>query len=75
MVPEIWSVTDQFFVVLGRFLPFYHTNNRKNQNFEKNVKKSHTREEDGAHLKNFFFAFIDELEKQIIIKKTVEVGQ
>ena len=24
---------------------------------------------------NFFFAFIDELEKQIIIKKTVEVGQ
>ena len=25
--------------------------------------------------KNFFLAFIDELEKQIIIKKTVEVGQ
>ena len=24
---------------------------------------------------NFFLAFIDELEKQIIIKKTVEVGQ
>ena len=26
-------------------------------------------------LQNFFFAFIDELEKQIIITKTVEVGQ
>ena len=24
---------------------------------------------------NFFLAFVDELEKQIIIKKTVEVGQ
>ena len=24
---------------------------------------------------NFFMAFIDELEKQVIIKKTVEVGQ
>ena len=24
---------------------------------------------------NFFLAFTDELEKQIIIKKTVEVGQ
>ena len=24
---------------------------------------------------NFFLAFIDELEKQIIVKKTVEVGQ
>ena len=24
---------------------------------------------------NFFLAFIDELDKQIIIKKTVEVGQ
>ena len=24
---------------------------------------------------NFFLAFIDELEKQIIIKKTVEMGQ
>ena len=37
-------------------------------------KKSHTRGEGGAHL-NFFLAFIDELEKQIFIKKTVEVGQ
>ena len=26
-------------------------------------------------LQNFLLAFIDELEKQIIIKKTVEVGQ
>ena len=31
-------------------------------------------EEGGAHLKNLFFAFIDELKTQIIIK-TVEVGQ
>ena len=37
-------------------------------------KKPHTRGEGGAHL-NFFLAFIDELEKQIFIKKTVEVGQ
>ena len=36
--------------------------------FGKN-KKSHTCEEGGAHL-SFFLAFIDELEKQIIIKKT-----
>ena len=33
-------------------------------------KKSDTCEEGEAH-----FAFIDEFEKQIIIKKTVEVGQ
>ena len=26
-------------------------------------------------IKNFFLAFIEELEKQIIIKKAVEVGQ
>ena len=30
----------------------------------------------GAHLSgNFFLAFTDELEKQLFIKKTVEVGQ
>ena len=34
IVPEIWSVTE-FFVILDRFLHFYHTNNPKNQNFEK----------------------------------------
>ena len=37
MVPEIWSVTE-FFVILGHFLPFYPTNNPKNQNFEKMKK-------------------------------------
>ena len=38
MVPEIWSATDSF-VILGHFFPFYHPNNRKNQNFEKKRKK------------------------------------
>ena len=38
-----------------------------------NKKKSHTCEEGTPQ--NFFLVFIDELEKQIIIKKTVEVGQ
>ena len=28
----------EFFVILGHFLPFYRTNNPKNQNFEK-IKK------------------------------------
>ena len=37
-------------------------------------KKSHTCEEGGAHLR-ICLAFIDELEKQLFIKKTVEVGQ
>ena len=36
--------------------------------------KSHTSEEDGAHLK-ICLTFIDKLEKQLLIKKTVEVGQ
>ena len=40
------------------------------------IKKSHTCEEGRACLRISFFAFIDELEKEIIIKKkTVEVGQ
>ena len=38
-------------------------------------KKSHTCEEGGGTPQNLFLAFIDELEKQIIIKKTVEVDQ
>ena len=33
MVPEISRATE-FFVILGRFLPFYPPNNPKNQNFE-----------------------------------------
>ena len=37
--------------------------------------KLHTCEEGGAHLRIFFLAFVDELQKQIIITKTVEVGQ
>ena len=36
-----------------------------------NRNKNHTRVK---KVGNFFFALIDELEKQIIIKKTVEVG-
>ena len=35
MVFEIWSTTDNFFVILSQFLPFYPTSNPKNQNFEK----------------------------------------
>ena len=30
MVPEIWSATDRFFVILHCFLPFYPPNNSKN---------------------------------------------
>ena len=37
-------------------------------------KKSHTWKKWGTP-QNFFLAFTDELEKQIIIKKTVEMGQ
>ena len=35
MVSEILSATDRFFVILGHFLPFYPTNNPKNQNFKR----------------------------------------
>ena len=38
MVPEIWSVTDRIFYDFGLFLPFYPSNNLKNQNFEKMKK-------------------------------------
>ena len=44
IVPEImelcWNMdrdSEIFFVILGYFLPFYPTNNPKNQNFEKNI--------------------------------------
>ena len=33
---EMWEI--EFFVILGLFLPFYNTNNPKNQNFEKMKK-------------------------------------
>ena len=39
MVPQIWSTTE-FFVILDYFLPFYHSNNPENQNFEKMKKMS-----------------------------------
>ena len=39
------------------------------------IKKLDTCEEGGGTPQNFFLGFINELEKQIIIKKTVEVGQ
>ena len=35
MVSELWSTTDRIFVIFSYFLPFYPTNNLKNQNFEK----------------------------------------
>ena len=38
------------------------------------LKITHMRRRWGTP-QNFFLAFIDELEKQIIIKKTIEVGQ
>ena len=39
------------------------------------MNKSHTCVNGGGTPQNFFLTFIDELEKQIIIKKTAEVGQ
>ena len=39
MVPEIWSITDHFFVILDCSLPFYPINNPGNQNFQK-IKKT-----------------------------------
>ena len=54
---------------------FFYQNIHHNLQTKKYIKqKSHRGEEGGAHL-NFFLVFIDELEKQIIIKRTVEVGQ
>ena len=38
MVPAIWSRTDIIFVILENLLPFYPTNNPKNQNSEKMKK-------------------------------------
>ena len=38
MVPEIWSVADGTFCHFGPFLPFYLTNNPKNQKFKKMKK-------------------------------------
>ena len=40
------------------------------------LNKSHTCEDGGGGTpKNFFLAFIDELEKKLLKKKTVKVGQ
>ena len=45
MVPEIWSATDTFFVIVDHFLPGYSSTNPENQNFEKmkrrNAQKYH----------------------------------
>ena len=35
IVPQIWSAKTEFFVILDCLLPFYPSNNPKNQNFEK----------------------------------------
>ena len=40
MVPEIWSETTEFFVILGHFVLFYAFNNLENENFEKMKKVS-----------------------------------
>ena len=38
-VPEIWHMTDVIFIFhFGLFLPFYHLNSPKNQNFKKMKK-------------------------------------
>ena len=37
MVPQIWSMTNNF-VILDHFLPFYPPKNPNNQNFEKKTK-------------------------------------
>ena len=39
------------------------------------IQKNHTHVKKVGSPQNFFLTFIDELEKQIIIKKTVEVDQ
>ena len=39
MVPEISTAKDNFFVILGYFLPFYSPNSPKNKNCKKMKKK------------------------------------
>ena len=39
MVPEIWSMTDNFFVILDLFFALLYAPNPKNQNFEKMKKQ------------------------------------
>ena len=43
MVPEIWSMTDRMFVILGHILHFYYTSNLKIKVFKKlkKLKKKH----------------------------------
>ena len=40
MVPEIWSATDTFFVIVDHFLPGYSSTNPENQNFEKMKRRN-----------------------------------
>ena len=54
--------------------------NGKTRNFDKNKiqkieTKNHTHMKKVDTPQNLCFAFIDELEKRLVIKKTVEVGQ
>ena len=39
MVPEIWSMTDNFFLILDHLLPLPPLNNPEIQNFEKMEKR------------------------------------
>ena len=58
------------------FYLFYCTRKEKDDIRRKiNSKKSHTSEEGGGTLQNFCLVFIDELEKLLFLKKTIEVGQ
>ena len=59
---------------MNKNIYFIMVTRTQNESIE-NIQKSHTWEEGGGTPQNFCLAFIDELEKQIIIKKTVEVGQ
>ena len=45
------------------------------EKYRKIYTKNHTHEKKVAHTSEFLLVFIDELENQIIIKKTVEVGK
>ena len=57
-----------------RKLEFYTRFNKNDVFFVALYIKIHTHVKKGTP-KNFFLAFIDKLEKEIIIKKIVEVGQ
>ena len=72
IVLEIWTAMDIICHLEGHVLHFYHPNNPENQNFEK-LKITHVKKV--GQTSYFFLAFINELEEEIIIKKTAEMGQ